>query len=100
MLESAYEECLCHELHLRSIPFRRQVPLPVEYYKCVHLDCGYKIDLLVNEEIILELKEVEKILLVHEAQLLSYLRLMNKRIGLLTNFCVPALKDGMVRRIL
>ncbi len=99
LLESAYEECLCHELHLRGIPFRRQVPLPVEY-KGVQLDCSYKIDLLVNEEVILELKAVEKILPVHEAQLLSYLRLMHKRIGLLINFCVPVLKDGIIRRVL
>ncbi|HTC91841.1 MAG TPA: GxxExxY protein [Terriglobales bacterium] len=99
LLESAYEECLCHELHLRNIPFGRQIPLPVEY-KGVQLDCSYRIDLLVNEEVILELKAVEKILPVHEAQLLCYLRLMNKRIGLLINFCVPVLKDGIVKRIL
>jgi GxxExxY protein len=99
LLESAYEECLCHELHLRNIRFKRQIPLPVEY-KGVLLDCSYKIDLLVNEEVILELKAVEKILPVHEAQLLSYMRLTNNRIGLLINFCVPLLKDGVIRRVL
>jgi GxxExxY protein len=99
LLESAYEECLCRELHLRSLPFQRQIPLPVEY-KGVKLDCGYRIDLLVNDEVVLELKAIEKILPVHEAQLLSYLRLLNKRIGLLINFCVPVLKEGIVRRVL
>src|SRR5438128_5700723 len=99
LLESAYEECLCRELQLRNIPFHRQIPLPVDY-KGVKLDCGYRIDLLVNGEVVLELKAVEKILPVHEAQLLSYLRLLNKRVGLLINFCVPVLKEGIVRRVL
>ena len=99
LLESAYEECLCRELQLRNVPFHRQIPLPVDY-KGVKLDCGYRIDLLVNDEVILELKAIEKILPVHEAQLLSYLRLLNKRVGLLINFCVPVLKDGIVRRVL
>ncbi len=99
LLESAYENASAMNYILRGIPFRRQVPLPVEY-KGVQLDCSYKIDLLVNEEVILELKAVEKILPVHEAQLLSYLRLMHKRIGLLINFCVPVLKDGIIRRVL
>ena len=72
---------------------------PVDY-KGVKLDCGYRIDLLVNDEVILELKAIEKILPVHEAQLLSYLRLLNKRVGLLINFCVPVLKEGIVRRVL
>ena len=99
LLESAYEECLCRELQLRNVPFHRQIPLPVDY-KGVKLDCGYRIDLLVNDEVILELKAIEKILPVHEAQLLSYLRLLNKRLGLLINFCVPVLKEGIVRRVL
>ena len=71
LLESAYEECLCHELNLRGIQFRRQVPLPVTY-KGVNLDCGYRIDLMVNDLNILEFKCVEHVLPVHEAQLLSY----------------------------
>src|SRR5207237_10171795 len=96
LLESTHEEFLCRELQLRNVPFHRQIPLPVDY-KGVKLDCRYRIDLLVNDEVILELKAIEKILPVHEAQLLSYLRLLNKRLGLLINFCVPVLKEGIVR---
>jgi len=70
LLESAYEECLCHELHLRGLDFRRQVELPV-LYKGLNLDCGYKIDLVVQDEVVLELKSVEKLLPVHQAQLLT-----------------------------
>jgi GxxExxY protein len=99
LLESAYEECLCHELHLRGIPFLRQVPLPVEY-KGVKLDCGYRLDLLVDEAVIVELKCVDAILPIHEAQLLTYLRLAGKRVGLIINFNVPVLKKGIVRRVL
>src|SRR6516162_9322487 len=88
LLESAYEECLCHELHLRSLVFERQVDLPISY-KGVRLSCGYKIDLLVQNEVILELKAVERILPVHEAQLLTYLRLLNKQVGLIINFNTP-----------
>ena len=99
LLESAYEECLCPELQLRNIAFARQVPLPVEY-KGSRVDCGYRIDLIVENQVILELKAIEKILPVHEAQLLSYLRLTGKRVGLLINFFVPVLKNGIVRRVL
>jgi len=99
LLESAYEECLCHELHLRGLAFQRQVDLPVSY-KGLHLDCGYKIDLIVEQEVILELKCVEKILPIHEAQLLTYLKLAGKRVGLLINFNVPLLVQGIKRRIL
>jgi len=99
LLESAYEECLCHELHLRGLDFKRQVELPV-LYKGLSLDCGYKIDLVVQEEVILELKSVEKRLPVHQAQLLTYMKLANKRVGLLINFNVPLLTRGIVRRIL
>ena len=70
LLEGPYEECLCHELHLRNISFRRQVPLPV-IYKGVHLDCGYRLDLLVNDEVVVELKALERILRVHEAELMT-----------------------------
>src|SRR5438309_11159793 len=82
LLESAYEECLCHELHLRGVSFQRQAALPVSY-KGLHLHCGYKIDLIVEQEIIVELKAIEKILPVHEAQLLTYLKLSGKHVGLL-----------------
>jgi GxxExxY protein len=99
LLESAYEECLCHELHLRGLAFERQVDLPVSY-KGLQLDCGYKMDLVVDQEVVLELKCVEKILPVHEAQLLTYLKLSGKRVGLLINFNVPLLTQGIIRRVL
>ena len=99
LLESAYEECLCHELTLRGITYERQVPLPV-VYKGVRLDCGYRIDLVVEDTVVVELKAVDVFLPVHEAQLLTYLRLTDKRIGLLLNFNVPALRDGIIRRVL
>ena len=99
LLENAYEECLCHELHLRNIAFRRQVDLPVEY-KSVHLDCGYRLDLVVDEKVVVELKAMEGIQPVHEAQLLTYLRLSGIRVGLLLNFWAPALRrGGIIRRI-
>jgi GxxExxY protein len=99
LLESAYEECLCHELNLRKLQFQRQVPLPVQY-KEVNLDCGYRIDILVEDRVIVELKAVDVILPVHEAQLLTYLKLAKKRFGLLLNFNVPVLKKGIIRRVL
>jgi GxxExxY protein len=99
LLESAYEECLCHELQLRGLDFKRQVLLPL-LYKGLKLDCGYKIDLIVRDEVILELKAVEKLLPIHEAQLLTYLRLTGKRVGLLINFNVPLLAQGIIRRVL
>ena len=99
LLESAYEECLCHELRLRGLSFQRQVDLPVDY-KGLKLNCGYKIDLLVQDEVILELKAVEKLLPIHQAQLLTYLKLAQKRVGLLINFNVPLLTQGIIRRVL
>ena len=100
LMESAYEECLCHELHLRALKFERQMPLPVRY-KGVSLDCGYRIDLVVDDLIILELKCVEHILPVHEAQLLTYLKLTGKRVGLILNFNVSVLtRGGIVRKVL
>lgn len=99
LLESAYEECLCHELRLRELQFKRQVDLPV-FYKGLLLNCGYKIDLIVEDDVVLELKAIEKLLPVHEAQLLTYLRLSNRRVGLLINFNVPVLAQGIVRRVL
>ena len=99
LLESAYEECLCHELHLRDIEFKRQVPLPL-IYKGLPLNCGYQIDLVVRNEVVVELKAIENILPVHEAQLLTYMGLAKKSVGLLINFNVPVLLRGIVRRVL
>jgi GxxExxY protein len=100
LLESAYEACLCHELHLRGISFERQVPLPVEY-KGVKLDCGYRLDLIVERALVLEIKCLEHILPVHEAQLLTYLKMTGKRVGLILNFNVPVLtRGGIVRKVL
>jgi GxxExxY protein len=99
LLESAYRQCLCHELKLRGVSFRYEVPLPV-HYKGTLLDCGYRIDILVEETVVLELKSIDKLLPIHEAQLLTYLRLSGKRIGLLINFNVALLKDGIIRRVL
>lgn len=96
LLESAHEECLCYELTQAELAFVRQVPLPV-IYKGVKLDCGYRMDLVVENLVIVELKAVERVLPVHEAQLLSYLKLHNKRVGLLLNFHVPVLKNGLKR---
>jgi GxxExxY protein len=99
LLESAYEECLCHELHLRGIDFRHQVDLPVEY-KGLKLDCSYRLDLMVHEEVVVELKCVERVLPVHEAPLLTHMLLTGKRVGLLINFNVPLLTKGITRRVL
>lgn len=99
LLESAYEECLCHELGLRQVPFERQRPLPVNY-KGVKLDCGYRLDLLVSSAVVVEIKAVEVIQPIHEAQLLTYLKLGGWKLGLLINFNVPMLKEGIRRRIL
>ena len=99
LLESAYEECLCFELTSHGIPFGRQVPLPV-IYKSVRLDCAYKMDLVVQGMLVVELKTVDRILPVHEAQLLTYLRLSGITTGLILNFHMPILKDGIRRLVL
>jgi len=99
LLESAYQACMCRELSLLTIPFRSQVDLPV-HYKGLLLDCGYRIDLVVNERVVVELKSVERFCSVHEAQLLTYLRLSKLRVGLLINSNVPVLRKGVVRRVL
>jgi GxxExxY protein len=99
LLESAYQACLCHELQLRNLDIVQQVDLPVTY-KGVKLNCGYRIDLIVSDRVIVELKSVQEILPVHEAQLLTYLRLAKKRVGLLINFNVAVLKNGIKRRVL
>ena len=98
LLESAHEACLCHELSLRNIAYERQKPLPV-VYKGVRLDCGYKIDLLVEELVIVELKSVEALEPIHQAQLLTYLRLQQLWLGLLINFNVPVLIHGIKRLV-
>ena len=99
LLESVYEECLCRELELRGIAFARQVAIPVEY-KGVRSECGYRIDVLVQDEVVLEIKATEALMPAHEAQLLHYLKATGIKVGLLLNFCVPVLKDGIVRRVL
>jgi GxxExxY protein len=96
LLESVYEECLAHELMLRGLAFERQKPVPIQY-KAVELDCGYRLDLVIENRIILELKACEKLEPIHEAQLLTYLKLTGLQLGLLLNFNVPVMKDGIVR---
>lgn len=99
LLESAYEMCLCRELDLRGIPFERQRPLPVNY-KGVKLESGYRIDLVVAEKVIVELKTVDHIAPVHEVQLRTYLELTSLRVGHILNFYVPALAEGIKRVVL
>jgi GxxExxY protein len=99
LLEAVYNQCLRHELTLRNIPFETEQPLVV-VYKGVKLDCGYRLDFIVANKVVLELKAVESLLKVHEAQLLTYLRLTGCRVGLLMNFNVPVLKQGVIRRVL
>ena len=99
LLESAYQASMSHELTLRGIPFQSQVDLPVTY-KGVSLDCGYRMGFVVNDRVVVELKSVERMLEVYEAQLLTYLKLSGIQVGLLINFNVPILRRGIVRRIL
>jgi GxxExxY protein len=99
LLESAYEACICYELDQSGIAFKRQVPLPV-VHKSVRLDCGYRMDLVVADSLIIELKTVERILPVHEAQLLTYLKLSGLHTALLLNFNEAVLKDGIRRIVL
>ena len=96
LLESAYEECLCYELTQSHIAHKRQVPLPVNY-KDVRLDCGYRMDIVADEREVIELKTVERLAPVHDAQILTYLRLSGHAVGLLMNFNVPVLRDGLKR---
>jgi GxxExxY protein len=98
LLESAYEECFAHELRLRNLRVNQQVPLPV-VYKETKLECGYRLDLLVEGRIVVELKSVESSAPIHEAIILTYLRLSGHKIGLLINFNVAILKDGVRRFI-
>ena len=99
LLESAYEECLCDDLKLRGVSFERQRPLPIEY-NGIKLECGYRLDLLVENVVVVETKAVAAIEPIHEAQLLTYLRLGGWRTGLLINFNVSVLKNGIRRRVL
>jgi len=98
LLESSYEACLAYEFSERNISFERQVPLPI-HYKNVQLDCGYRLDFVVNEIIIIELKSVETLLPIHTAQTLTYLRLSHLPLALLLNFNSQVLKDGIRRLI-
>lgn len=98
LLESAYQHCLCQELTLRTAPFLRQVSLPI-HYKGMKLDCTYRIDLLVDE-VVVEIKSISAITPIHEAQLLTYMRLGNWRLGLRINFNVAVLRNGIRRLIL
>jgi GxxExxY protein len=99
LLESAYETCLAHELSRAGIRFALQVPVPV-VYKGVLLECGYRIDVLVEDELVVEIKAVTEILGIHEAQILTYLKLAKLKTGLLINFNVPTLKQGIKRFVL
>ncbi len=99
LLESAYEECLCSELRQAGIEHHRQVPLPI-VYKDVRLNCGYRMDIVVRQKVIIEIKAIERILPLHEAQILTYLRLSGLRIALLMNFNSVVLKDGLRRLVL
>src|SRR5688572_3043114 len=99
LLESAYQVCMEHESALRNIPSEHLVDLPLNY-KGINLDAGYVIDLIYDKRVTVELKAVERVIPVHEAQLLTYMRLTGIRVGLLINFNVPVLKDGIYRRVL
>jgi GxxExxY protein len=99
LLESTYEQCLAYELIQAGIPFKIQQPISVSY-KQIKLDCGYRLDLFVDDRLIVELKSVEQLLKIHEAQVLTYMKLANVRIGLLINFNVQILKRGIKRFVL
>jgi GxxExxY protein len=99
LLESTYEMCLCRELSIRGLRFQRQVPIAVEY-KGVKLDCGYRADVVVEDSVLVEIKAIDSLQSIHEAQLLSYLKLGGWKIGLLINFNVELLKHGLRRRVL
>ena len=99
LLESAYEKCLCHEFTLRKISFQRQKSLPI-VYKGISLPCSYRMDVVVEEKVVVEIKTVDSVLEVHKAQLLTYLKLSKLRVGLLFNFSAKYVKDGLVRFVL
>ena len=99
LLESTYEQCLAYELNQAKIPFKLQVELPVDY-KQIRLDCGYRIDLLADDRLIVELKSVDQLLAIHEAQVLTYMKLAGIKVGLLINFNVAVLKNGVRRFVI
>ena len=99
LLESAYEQCLAHELSLRQIPFERQKPLPLDY-KGIRLDCSYRLDFLVADSVVVEIKAIEALLPIHQAQLLCYLKLGGWKLGLVINFHAPLLREGIKRVVL
>jgi GxxExxY protein len=96
LLESAYEECLAHEMSLRGMPFERQKPLPV-IYKGTQLDCGYRLDFLVEETVVVELKAIDKLPPIHQAQAITYLKLTRCKLALLLNFNVQLMRNGIKR---
>jgi GxxExxY protein len=99
LLESAYRKCLCHELTLRGVQFEDEYPLPLEY-KGIRLECGYRVDILVDGLVAVEVKSIQALAPIHEAQLLTYLRVGGWRLGLLINFNVEILKNGIRRKIM
>lgn len=99
LLESVYQACLAQELRLRGIAFQREQPLPVKY-KGIDVDCGFRLDFIVEDKVVVELKAVEQVHEVHVAQLLTYLKLTGCRVGFIINFNVPVLKKGIIRRVL
>ena len=99
LLESAYEQCLCYELQQHGMPFSRQVALPV-VYKAVQLDCAYRMDLVIDRRLVVEIKSVDRLMPIHEAQMLTYLKLSGHKVGLLMNFNAVVLKDGLRRIVL
>jgi GxxExxY protein len=99
LLESAYEECLCRELELRGVLFERQKPLSLAY-KGLSLECGYRLDLVIEGRVIVEIKSIDALAPIHEAQLLTYMKLAGVKVGLLINFNIPVLKDGIKRFVL
>ena len=98
LLESAYEVCLCRELSIRGLKFEKQKPLPISY-KGILVECSYRMDMVVEKKVVVEIKTVDCLLDIHEAQLLTYLKLSNIHVGLLLNFHVRFLKDGLVRLV-
>jgi len=99
LLESIYEECLCYELDSRGVSYSKQHAVPI-VYKGFELDAGYRLDLLVDDAVVVELKTVDKLLPIHDAQLLSYMKLVESQVGLLINFNVPYLRQGIKRKVL
>ena len=99
LLESAYQACLAHEISIRGLSFKQELSLPLDY-KGVSLDCGYRLDFLVEKAVVVELKAVDELLPVHKAQLLTYLKLTRCKVGLLINFNVPVLTNGVKRMVL